>query len=858
MDSSPSKTGLASPRPRGGSLGGTDRPAPVRLLILHHRTASLPYSAAEMEACREHVRTAVYGAETLKLVLHENFDVFALQVGIHSVEAAAFAGEVRRLCPWIRSIILTPHDTMLPGVEPLFAGVDRMLPATSSLSEVCSAAREVAGGVIIPAEEEEGATALVAAMAPALSKSLRAATVAGALREIADASLACLRHDLVAVMGTEEESVIAISARGTVPQSLAAAIETEVADRYAVMGGRSVDRNYLRREFTQLTQDSAGKDSFARAISVPIVLDGSVVGVFCAVDLDSAAQPTRREMRNVAIAAEHASVVLSALHSLRSLASRDALTGVLNRMGIEDALERAWVSGRRQGLSTAVAVLDIDRFKEINDSYGHSVGDQVLQEFSSVLREVIRGSDAVGRYGGDEFVAVLSDADESAARAFSRRLIRATRERTFCRQTHKLKMTISVGISTSNAPVRPATSDDLLTQADRALYVAKREGRNRMCVWPESFDAVDGPPAGQTEKADSPRPALTRHHAGRIMVVDDEDMVRTAVGDILRHAGHDVDLFDSAESALEAMSNAPRETYAVVLTDLKMPNKSGIELLQEMAALDESVVKIVITGYATVHNAVSSLREGAYDFIQKPVRPAQMQAVVDRALDYRRLRMENRRYQEHLEDLVRERSAQLASTLEEVRSSHEFTLEALVAMLDARENQTGRHSIRVRSLAVALGEKMGLPEDELKVLSHAALLHDIGKISVSDAILLKPGPLLPEEWEIMRRHPEAGFRILKSSSYLKEAAEIVLSHHERYDGLGYPRRLKGNDICLGARVFSVADAYEAMRSQRVYRPPLPPEIASGEIAKSGGTQFDPQVTEIFLKHVEEFERILAS
>jgi putative nucleotidyltransferase with HDIG domain len=342
------------------------------------------------------------------------------------------------------------------------------------------------------------------------------------------------------------------------------------------------------------------------------------------------------------------------------------------------------------------------------------------------------------------------------------------------------------------------------------------------------------------------------------MVVDDELLVQTAVSDVLRRAGYQVDCFGSADGAIEAMKNAGRHDYGVVLTDLNMPGKNGIELLQEMAEVNDTAVKIVITGYATVSNAVSSLREGAYDFVQKPVRPAQLHAVVSRAQEYRRLRMENAKYSEQLEELVRERSAQLAATLEEVRRSNEFTLEALVAMLDARENQTARHSLRVRRLAVALGERAGMNDEALKTISHAALLHDIGKISISDAVLLKPGPLLPEEWEVMRRHPEAGYRILKSGAYLKDAAEIVLSHHEWFDGTGYPRGLKSNSICFGARVFTVADAYEAMRSERVYRQALDAETAASELTKGRGTQFDPEIVDLVLKYQSEFERILSN
>jgi putative nucleotidyltransferase with HDIG domain len=235
----------------------------------------------------------------------------------------------------------------------------------------------------------------------------------------------------------------------------------------------------------------------------------------------------------------------------------------------------------------------------------------------------------------------------------------------------------------------------------------------------------------------------------------------------------------------------------------------------------------------------------------------QLLALIQRAVEFRRLKVENERYRAHLENLVRERSAQLAASLEEIRRSHEFTLQALVAMLDARENQTAEHSIRVQALTVALAEKTGMQGHDLEVVAQGALLHDLGKISIADSILLKREALLPEEWEVMHKHPETGYRILSASSYLKEAAEIVRAHHERRDGTGYPRGLRGEEICIGARLFAVIDAYEAMRAGRLYRDAMTAEEATAEIRNGSGTQFDPGVVEAFLRHLPDMERLLS-
>jgi putative nucleotidyltransferase with HDIG domain len=313
---------------------------------------------------------------------------------------------------------------------------------------------------------------------------------------------------------------------------------------------------------------------------------------------------------------------------------------------------------------------------------------------------------------------------------------------------------------------------------------------------------------------------------------------------VLRKGGYEVTVETSASGALKAIQEAATK-FDVMLTDLNLPEKSGLELLDELRSIDESMIKIVITGHATLDNAVISLRRGAYDFIEKPVMPDQLTAIMDRALEYRRLKMENVRYQNHLEEMVREKSAALREALDQVKTSYDFTLEAMASLLDARERSTAHHSSRVRDLSVILAREMGLSVSEIEDLARAALLHDIGKICIPDAVLLKPGPLTAEERQTMKTHPEVGYQLLKSSTYLDRVAEIVRSHHEQFDGGGYPRGLRGSDICLGARIFAVIDAYDAMRSDRVYRKAIGAEQALAEVMRHSGSQFDPSVVEAF-------------
>jgi putative nucleotidyltransferase with HDIG domain len=264
---------------------------------------------------------------------------------------------------------------------------------------------------------------------------------------------------------------------------------------------------------------------------------------------------------------------------------------------------------------------------------------------------------------------------------------------------------------------------------------------------------------------------------------------------------------------------------------------------------------IVVTGVSSTDNAIDALRRGAYDFLTKPIIMDAFVTAVKRGLEIRRLRKENMLYQQNLEKLVEVKSHALKQTLSELENAQMFILEALVSLLDAREHSTGQHSLRVCEVTVFLARELGYSDAEVEEFARGALLHDIGKIAIPDAVLLKPGKLTEEEMIVMQTHAEIGYQLLAGFPYLKHAAEIVHQHQERYDGGGFPQGLKGGDICDGARLFAVIDAYDAMRSDRVYRKALPADVASHRIAEERGRQFDPGVVDAFLKNIDEIERI---
>jgi response regulator RpfG family c-di-GMP phosphodiesterase len=342
---------------------------------------------------------------------------------------------------------------------------------------------------------------------------------------------------------------------------------------------------------------------------------------------------------------------------------------------------------------------------------------------------------------------------------------------------------------------------------------------------------------------------LQQSSSNKILIVDDESSVCSFLLQYFEEEGTDC---VASPNALDALAKMKDQNFSLVISDVLMPGMSGMEFLRHAKERNPDTAFIMITGLMDINTAVASLRHGAFDFITKPFELHAMRRAVDRALERRRLLMENRSHREELEQKIRERTFELKEALNDVEESYKITLEALVAALDAREHETHAHSQRVREYTLTLAQSLGIKHDELTQIGRAALLHDVGKIGVRDSILLKPGRLNEEEWIEMRKHPQIGYNILQSIEFLSPVAEIVLCHQERWDGNGYPNRLAEEDIPLGARIFAVADTFDAMTSDRPYRKALSFEAAWNEIYRCSGTQFDPRVVQAFLALPTEF------
>lgn len=328
----------------------------------------------------------------------------------------------------------------------------------------------------------------------------------------------------------------------------------------------------------------------------------------------------------------------------------------------------------------------------------------------------------------------------------------------------------------------------------------------------------------------------------RILIVDDDESVRDVISVLLREEGYHCDTASGAEMALDM---AEREDTPLVISDMKMPGKDGLWLLEAFRDKHPDTSIIMLTGYGDTESAVDCLRRGAVDYLLKPPKLTDLIRSIERALAKRRIELARKKYQKKLERKVRDRTTELRKALKDISVTYENTLMALVSALDAREHETSDHSVRVVEYTVAIATQLGIKGAELEEIGRGALLHDIGKIGVPDAVLLKPGALTPDEWVEMRKHPDIGFNMIQPIPFLSVPASIVLSHQERFDGRGYPRNLKAHEIHIGARIFAVADTLDAMTSDRPYRRGTTFANAVAEITRCSGSQFDPEVVKAF-------------
>jgi response regulator RpfG family c-di-GMP phosphodiesterase len=332
----------------------------------------------------------------------------------------------------------------------------------------------------------------------------------------------------------------------------------------------------------------------------------------------------------------------------------------------------------------------------------------------------------------------------------------------------------------------------------------------------------------------------------RVLYVDDEPSLCRAFARLFREdTGLQVSTVSSPE---EALSMIGQHSYDVIVSDLRMPGMSGIEFLASARRTLPEARRLLVSGYADFDSALDAINEVGIDrLLTKPWDNTEVRGAVRAAADHAALQRENSRMTATLRAQAEKLSLmnQQLDALVEERTSN--LLDGLVSALDLRDSETQWHSRRVGRYARRLAGVLGISGRELDDIERGATLHDIGKIGVRDAVLLKPGPLDESEWVEMKRHPALGYEILRGIGFLERAKLIPLHHQEKFDGTGYPGGLKGDEICIGARIFAVVDTYDAITSDRPYRKCRTYEVARAEIEKFTGTQFDPQVVQAWLR-----------
>jgi diguanylate cyclase (GGDEF)-like protein/putative nucleotidyltransferase with HDIG domain len=487
-------------------------------------------------------------------------------------------------------------------------------------------------------------------------------------------------------------------------------------------------------------------------------------------------------------------------------ATVDGLTGLPNHRTFQQALtDLCRKTLGKSGRPFCVVMVDVDNFKIYNDTYGHREGDSVLRKVSKTMASGLRQGDLAARYGGEEFAMIFQRADREAAFVAADRIRRSIAEQSL----HKGIATVSMGVA--EFPVDAATPGELIERADKALYHAKATGRNRVFAW------------GTLGTSTAQSPGEKEEGRNRTVLVV-EQAEEACAGVVTKTLSSDSCVVQVVSSLTEAAELLKTRVFDIALVSAEALPDRDTKSLSTLAAIHPHMPIVLLADDMPAQESREALRRGATDILLKPYNPAELPVVIERNLERQRL---------ELQRLMQKSTGVMLQAID-----------ALVAAIDAKDHHTGGHSQGVTALSVALCDELRISNEERYALELAAKLHDIGKVALPDSALNKESPLTEGEWLAMREHPSIGAKIVGAINELAYVSTIIRHHHERLDGTGYPDGLSGQAIPYLSRVIAVADAYEAMTSERAHRSRLTPAEAIAEIQRNSGTYYQPEVVDV--------------
>ncbi len=795
--------------------------------------------------------TAAYedGRKGLHALLKTPYDIVILDLQMPGMDGLTFLREARKIWPWLGVLVESAYIDNATREALLRLQVHEILEKPFPLNQLLAAtAREMSrlqkrlqAVAPVPFDQVQRQLAMLRHIS---DTALHSTGISESMKELSRGLGDLLRCDVVGILILgEEERKLAFHVRNPYPKDLLAQLREDVVRQASLLSG-----NHLTPESLQIQTHGHPLGENAPAgpgstFTVPIMIgehfDGVLVMASAAADAFTAT-----DISLVYHTANHLSTTLAALQGMRQLAIRDSLTGLYNRRFLQETMDPFWSSSQRHQQELSVAILDVDHFKSINDSFGHHAGDRILTELAALTRKVCRTTDIVARYGGDEVVIVMPQTPLAAAETFARRLLEGVRKQRF--QTGHdpgMNLTISIGLAGSLSAGPVTDWETLFTLADRALYAAKKQGRDCSRTF---HPATEVPATGGT----AGRNRGTVFGRGRILLLATDDADGPALRRALAEADFRVELATQPEEAEQLLAN--QRLHDLVLISQPGPPAETIQLCGRLRRQAPGLPCILVVRTIPPDADFREFLEGATDFLLRPWTRDDLLYAVERILH----RVQTATSAGDEAASTRDDNAEWALPLHPLlQSAGSQMLELIADLIDLREQSTGRHGRSVREVATFFGRQVGLPESEIDKLACCALLHDVGKLAIPDSILLKRHALNPEETRIMRSHVETGYRALRVIPALVPVAELVYQHHEAFDGSGYPRGLKGDEIARAARVFSLIDTYDAMRSNRAYRPALPPETATDEIRRCSGSQFDPELARQFLTTQAEIEQL---